>query len=187
MTESSDDLKREIRDALKDLSTEAIDLYLGHSVQVLSQIPEPLTFLRNFVAHNRPVLIRGGVSHWAALDKWSPEYLVQRLGDSDVTVTVTPDGYADSAVGEMFMMPEERRMKMADFIERLNNAKQNEVYYIQKQNSNLTDEFKDVFNDVDSEIDWASKAFGKTPDAINFWMGDGRATTSSKRLSDSLL
>ena len=31
-----------------------------------------------------------------------------------------------------------------------------------------------------SEISWASEAFGKDPDAVNFWMGDGRAVTSSK-------
>ena len=180
MTESSENLKTEITDALKGLSSEAVDLYLGHSVPVISQAPDPMTFLRNFVAHNRPVLVRGGVSHWPALDKWSPQYLAQSLGDSEVTVTVTPDGYADSAVGDMFMMPEERRMKMEHFIERLNNSTPNEVYYIQKQNSNLTDEFKAIFNDVDSEINWANEAFGKKPDAINFWMGDGRAITSSK-------
>ena len=181
MTESNGDIKREITDALKDLSSEAVDLYLGRSVPVISQVPDPLTFHRNFVAHNRPVLVRGGVSHWPALDKWGPEYLIQKLGDSEVTVTVTPDGYADSAVEDMFMMPEERGMKMEDFINRLNDTRPNEVYYIQKQNSNLTDEFKEIFNDVDSDVSWASEAFGKKPDAINFWMGDGRAVTSSKR------
>ena len=187
MTKSNGDIKRELADALKDLSSEAVDLYLGRSVPVISQGPDPLTFLRNFVAQNRPVLVRGGVSHWPALDKWDPEYLVQRLGDSEVTVTVTPDGLADSAVGEMFMMPEERGMKMEDFIKRLNDPRPNEVYYIQKQNSNLTNEFTEVFNDVDREISWASEAFGKKPDAINFWMGDGRAVTSSKRSWKHLL
>ena len=181
MTENNDEIKREITIALKGLSSEAIELYLGRSVQVIYQVPDPLSFLRNFVAHNRPVLVKGGVSHWPALDKWDPEYLVQRLGDSEVTVTVTPDGYADSAVDDMFMMPEERGMKMEDFIKRLNDPRPNEVYYIQKQNSNLTNEFTEVFNDVDREISWASEAFGKKPDAINFWMGDGRAVTSSKR------
>ena len=125
--------------------------------------------------------MRGGTSHWPALDKWSPEYLAQATMDSEVTVTVTPNGYADSPLGDMFMMPEERRMKMSDFFERLNSPSDNEVFYIQKQNSNLTDEFKDIFKDVDSEISWASEAFGKKPDAINIWIGDERAVTSSKR------
>ena len=54
-----------------------------------------------------------------------------------------------------------------------------DVRYIQKQNSNLSDEFSVLSNDV-SELPWASEAFGKAPDAVNFWMGDGRAVTSSK-------
>ena len=54
-----------------------------------------------------------------------------------------------------------------------------DVRYIQKQNSNLSDEFSALSGDV-SEMAWASEAFGKDPDAVNFWMGDGRAVTSSK-------
>jgi jumonji domain-containing protein 7 len=34
--------------------------------------------------------------------------------------------------------------------------------------------------DVESEISWASEAFDKQPDAVNFWMGDARAVTSSR-------
>lgn len=36
--------------------------------------------------------------------------------------------------------------------------------------------------DVDEDISWASETFDKKPDAINFWMGDKRAITSSKSL-----
>ena len=54
------------------------------------------------------------------------------------------------------------------------------VYYIQKQNSNLTEEWVDVLQDVE-EIQWATKAFGKSPDAVNFWMGDSRAVTSTHK------
>ena len=32
------------------------------------------------------------------------------------------------------------------------------------------------------ELSWAREAFGKNPDAVNFWMGDSRAVTSSKYL-----
>lgn len=33
--------------------------------------------------------------------------------------------------------------------------------------------------DAASEIPWFSEALGKSPDAVNFWMGDERAVTSS--------
>ena len=48
------------------------------------------------------------------------------------------------------------------------------------QNSNLTDEFKLLIEDT-RELNWAREAFGKSPDAVNFWMGDERAVTSTHK------
>lgn len=53
------------------------------------------------------------------------------------------------------------------------------MHYIQKQNSNFTDEFKELQDDIDINLlGFAREAFGKEPDAVNFWMGDERAVTS---------
>lgn len=38
--------------------------------------------------------------------------------------------------------------------------------------------------DVDPDVSWATEAFGKGPDAVNFWMGDSKAVTSSKLYQD---
>lgn len=55
------------------------------------------------------------------------------------------------------------------------------VPYIQKQNSNLTTDFKELIEDLNLDtLQFAYEAFNKEPDAINFWMGDERAITSSK-------
>lgn len=58
--------------------------------------------------------------------------------------------------------------------------RKNFICYIQKQNSNLTEDFFELIKDIDADIKWASEAFNKKPDAVNFWMGDERAVTSSK-------
>lgn len=53
------------------------------------------------------------------------------------------------------------------------------IHYIQKQNSNLTEEHPELVDDLDySLLHFAKLAFNKEPDAINFWMGDTRAVTS---------
>ena len=93
---------------------------------------------------------------------------------------MTPTGYADaiSPDGSYFVMPEEKKMSLAAFLASLDGDKEI-PHYIQKQNSNLTEEFHELFEDI-SELDWASEAFGKKPDAVNFWMGDRRCVTSSK-------
>lgn len=108
-----------------------------------------------------------------------------------MTVAVTPNGYADAVSddGEYFMLPEERQVKFSEIVDALDQRECNEaetddspVLYMQQQNSNLLGEMKDLVGDVPSHIDWATEAMGQSPDAANFWMGDGRAITSSKQV-----
>lgn len=55
------------------------------------------------------------------------------------------------------------------------------VPYIQKQNSNLTTDFAELLEDLPlGDLQFAYEAFNKEPDAVNFWMGDERAITSSE-------
>jgi hypothetical protein len=68
---------------------------------------------------------------------------------------------------------------MNQFLKSLENPVVNRVHYIQTQNSNLTKEFAELIADSADEIEWASTLFGTKPDAVNFWMGDERAITSS--------
>lgn len=54
------------------------------------------------------------------------------------------------------------------------------MHYIQKQNSNLIKDFKELHNDINlNTLLFAADAFNKEPDAVNFWLGDKRAVTSS--------
>jgi len=168
-----------ISDSLFDLSSEAGELYLRQNVTELVSPPTPLEFYRNFVAPNLPVIIRGGVKHWPAVKKWSNEYLREQIGEKSVTVAVTPNGYADAPFGKYFVLPEERLMLFKDMLNVMEAPKDyNGVFYAQKQNSSFLEEFADLLPDAASEIPWATKAFNKTPDAVNFWIGDKRAVTS---------
>jgi len=100
-----------------------------------------------------------------------------------VTVAVTPNGWADAVSddGRFFMLPEERQMHFADFLDCLCDRQESSpIYYMQQQNSNLTGEMKALIGDVPEDVDWATRAFGQNPDAANFWLGDERAVTSSK-------
>ena len=127
MSSDMSDNVSKIKSSLQHLSREAVDLYLGRSVSEVSQTPDPLQFYRDQVSHNRPLIIRGGVSHWPALHRWSNQYLSDTLGDKEVTVTATPDGYADAAVGDNFMMPEERRMNMNQFLQNIDNPDDDDI------------------------------------------------------------
>ena len=65
-----------------------------------------------------------------------------------MTVSMTPNGYADAPVGDKFVLPHEELMKMKDFLSVLNDHSSKDVVYIQKQNSSFTDEFKELIPDA---------------------------------------
>lgn len=80
---------------------------------------------------------------------------------------------------EYFVLPEEQTMKFEEFLNKLNESENQNVYYIQKQNSNLSTDFHELLGDIDMEtLKFAFEAFNKEPDALNFWMGCHRAITS---------
>jgi len=85
----------------------------------------------------------------------------EKVGSNVVSVAVTPDGYADAVHENMFVTPEERLMTMSDFIDIIDGkTSTNGVVYIQKQNSNFTEEFSELSDDVDLQMAWAAQAFG---------------------------
>lgn len=107
------------------------------------------------------------------------------FGNKLTTVAVTPNGYADGIAvkipenQEYFVLPEDQTMKMAEFLDKLDETDNRNVYYIQKQNSNLSEDFPELLGDIDVRtLDFAFEAFNKRPNAMNFWMGDCRAITS---------
>lgn len=84
----------------------------------------------------------------------------KKIGDLDVTVAVTPNGYADAVSEEIFVLPEQRTIKMSQFLDIIDSPSSHKgIFYIQKQNSNLTDEFETIMADVEPEIEWGSAAF----------------------------
>lgn len=162
------------------------ELYLQSEVAEIHHSITPLAFYREYVSKNVPLVIRGAIKHWPAVGKWSIPYFYKMLGEEKVLVAVTPNGYADAIVKqddkEFFVMPEERLLTISTFLDTLENTKEDSVFYIQQQNSNFIHSFRKLWPDTETEISWASEAFGKQPDAVNFWMGDERAVTSSKVL-----
>eukprot|EP00002_Diphylleia_rotans_P015412 TRINITY_DN2991_c0_g1_i4.p1 TRINITY_DN2991_c0_g1~~TRINITY_DN2991_c0_g1_i4.p1 ORF type:complete len:188 (-),score=46.69 TRINITY_DN2991_c0_g1_i4:161-724(-) len=165
------------------LCSDANELFISSECAVIHEKPTPLQFMRDYVATNTPVLIKGGASHWSAVSKWTNNYLRRIAGDLDITVDATPNGYGDNIVetedGLRFVKPEERRVKFAAFIDALERYRSivddeldddvDEVVYAQHQNSSFLTEFQPLWNDVDAEIDFASQAFNAAPEAVNFW------------------
>ncbi|KAM9328317.1 bifunctional peptidase and (3S)-lysyl hydroxylase JMJD7 [Pholidichthys leucotaenia] len=168
-----------VRKQLAEFSLEAHDLYLNQSVPYLDGPPDPLQFHRDWVAPNKPCIIRNAINHWPALSRWTPEYLREKVGSKVISVAVTPNGYADAINGDRFVMPEERQMSFSSVLDIIEGkAEGGGVFYVQKQCSNLLQELPELTADVEEHVPWMSTALGKLPDAVNFWLGEAKAITS---------
>ena len=169
-----------LSNAFKSLTCEARELYLPEKVFEYDGPPAPLEFYRNWVCPNVPVIFKNSINDWSALQKWTLPYLREMLGDKEISVAVTPNGLADAVCKNKFILPEDRKMLFSDFLDIMENPNLGKpgIFYVQKQNGNFTDEFSEITCDAQTDIKWATEAFGKHPDAVNFWMGDCRAITS---------
>ncbi|KAM8708277.1 hypothetical protein ACLKA7_015277 [Drosophila subpalustris] len=134
----------QIEAAVKLLLQEAEELCIGGQITELEKLPNALEFAREYYAKNAPVVIRGAVAHWPAVKKWTPEYLQKTLDDKVVDVAVTPNGYADGLARqdgeEYFVLPLETKMPLSELLKRLDDP-MGAVHYIQKQNSNFSEDF----------------------------------------------
>jgi hypothetical protein len=73
------------------LAQEARNLYLPRAVDVLKEPVDALTFYREYVAQNVPVVIRNATKNWKT-GQWSNAYLRRAMGAKEVSVECTPKG-----------------------------------------------------------------------------------------------
>ncbi|KAK3923396.1 Bifunctional peptidase and (3S)-lysyl hydroxylase Jmjd7 [Frankliniella fusca] len=175
-----------MEEIFKSLSEEAREFQYGISIpQISIKEVTPFEFYRTYVSANQPVLIKNACNHWPAFLKWNKEYFCNTMGEKKVIVSVTPNGFADAVAydsitqKEYFVLPEERSMTFSEFWRAMDHPeKYPGVYYLQRQNSNLTEELPELLQDMERHLPWATEVFGSAPDAVNFWAGDQRAVTS---------
>ncbi|KAJ7180091.1 cupin-like domain-containing protein [Mycena crocata] len=174
------------------LSSEYYDLN-GTHIEILEKPPTALEFSR-LVHISRPLIIRGVQIPTVRL--WDDEYLVQVMGEAEISVAVTPNGRADSVTRDSdgmlyFVEPHVQKMTMSAFLfSKLSpEANESEICYLQSQNGNVysnrffegspdPSEFEALRADIPSEISWCSEAFGNSPDAVNLWIGNHKSVTS---------
>eukprot|EP01038_Epipyxis_sp_PR26KG_P014938 gene14938-20094_t len=100
------------------------------------ECPTSLAFLREYVSCYKPVIIRGLMNDmeqiWPAMNLWNENYLTSKLGNQQVKINLTRDGWADSVqqydienenmveTNSYFVYPAEAVMTMQNFFEMLN-------------------------------------------------------------------
>jgi len=189
-------------DCIHELAVGLSSFYGGGRVpRVDARTLDPVTFLRDYVSQSRPVVLQHAIDDWKALDLWqSDEYLRKRVGDRRVRVNVTPDGLGDAlkvlpgrspVVG--FVKPYEAQLPFSEFWDGLYDEDMDAsddnslsgkllVPYLSHQNDSLREEFPMLQEDIAEFRHCRIGQLGLQSfddlDAINLWIGDGRAVSS---------
>ena len=87
---NTQDQATKLDSAIRELIT-TYDELNSSQVDELYEEPSALEFMQ-YVARNRPFVVRKGAEDWTAVEKWDSHYLLKVLGDSLVNVAITPFG-----------------------------------------------------------------------------------------------
>lgn len=129
------------KEAVESFSDDVKHLWCPRSVPVLEQPPPPETFYREYVSTSTPCIIRNAIlnkddqnSLSITLDELCQQQQQQEEDDLVVTVDVTPDGHGDcvrtvqqhddDGRKRMFVKPQEQKMTLNEFRDRLRRRKQ---------------------------------------------------------------
>lgn len=103
--------------ALNQLSINTKDLWTPKSVPRVSESMDSMTFLREYVSLNSPVVFTNAMKTWKCMRLWSLKYLANSCGSIPISVNITPDGKADAIKpcyeangSRIFVAPEERKV-----------------------------------------------------------------------------
>lgn len=132
-------VSRAVLDAFSD---DVGSLWCPSLIPIVEREMTSLEFCRDFVSKSRPCILRGDSStgRGISLPRWTVEDLQSLCGDDlEITVNVTPDGHGDAirmvqlSVGDnrpvlerAFVLPEERSMKLRDFVRELRTSSEEE-------------------------------------------------------------
>jgi hypothetical protein len=129
-------------------------------------------FLDDFYAPCRPVVLSRVVAKWPATKKWSPEYLVEKIGDCMVEYQGDRTTNADF---ELEKDGHKRRSTFAEFMELITTGKDNDVY-ITAYNSAVNQEaFAHLADDLGRLDEYLHHEAGRLE--AMFWIGPSNTFT----------
>lgn len=111
-------------------------LYEAHApgVDELWQKIDFTCFFRDYYATNRPLVIRGAVSQWPAIARWTKEYLIEKAGSSEVQIQSNRNRNRQY---EIQSSEHRQTMQFSEFVETVFSAKESNDLYMTAQNGDI--------------------------------------------------
>lgn len=145
--------------------------------------PVAEVFYEEVFAQQRPMLFTDLVPGWPAFGKWSPQYLRDRFGQVEVEVT---EGREADPVYDQNGSKHAIRCRLADFVDRVNQAGETNDFYMVAQGRNTRlPELASLFDDLALPAGWFDEPRLRTSSAL--WFGPAGTVTPLHHDTSSIL
>lgn len=108
-----------------------LDPNYADEIEVI-QAPDFQTFVKKFYSTMRPVVLKGGIDHWPALGRWTPEYFRENVGHAEVEIQY---GREKDANFERNARQHKKRILMRDFVDMVVEGGETNDYYMTAGNT----------------------------------------------------
>lgn len=112
-------------------SLAALDPRYGSEVERRAA-PAFQIFVRDYYSKHLPVVLTGGVDHWTARTKWTPEYLAEHFGGAEVEVQ---QGRSGDPLYERNAGMHKTRTTIREFVQRVRSANSSNDFYMTANNT----------------------------------------------------
>lgn len=162
----------------------ALDERYARQVEKCSA-PEFKVFVKEYYSKHLPVVLTGGVQHWPAMGKWSPEYFEQHFGDKLVEVQF---GRASDPHYERNSRQYKNNMLMREYCQLVTNGGiSNDYYLTANNNKQCFSELNGLFEDVD-DFAVGYRQAEKIQTCSHLWFGpEGAFTPLHHDLTNNML
>ena len=145
--------------------------------------PSAEAFYEEVFAQQRPMLFPDLVPSWPAFGKWSPQYLRDRFGHVQVTVT---DGRAADPLYDQNGKKHTTFCQLSDFVDRVTQAGDSNDFYMVAQGRNTAlPELTSLFEDVALPAGWFDEP--RLPTSSALWFGPRGTVTPLHHDTSSIL
>ncbi len=102
--------------------------------------PSPESFQAEFVEPSRPVILRGAITDWPAMQSWSLEYLKERFGERELPVVREKGGLHYDARGGLHY----ERILFGDYCDLIADGRPHDLYVTVRVDEQLPELFDDI-------------------------------------------
>lgn len=143
-------------------------------------------FIKDYYSKHKPVVLKQGIAHWPALKKWSPQYFADTFGDTEIQVQSNRESDAQF---ERNSNQHRETMRMADYVDKIENAGPSNNYYMTANNTQQNVEaIRPAFDDLGDFGEGYRQLTDNPAYSTFFWMGpEGSFTPLHHDLTNNML